>query len=434
MASETSHDVGLQSNRAIRLGRRANQLERYRRFGGCPAYIAKIFLFFRIRESDYILPIPRHKGALRGRHERGAGCDGRGSRLRRGCGKRTAKPCGSTPRCWRQASRNYPPGDGDKKPDHREERGVSYKTIRVRECRVLSGGPVVTNSCAFSFCTRGCGCIGARHSPRPSLGGSSIYNPGASRRGMRLRVLKPGARNAGWRCPSRDSWAFLMPVAKNSKGECYKTASLASRGAERMSKQSMREEAERLIRETMERKALVIKQGNTRIETICGKCGAPNRVSGGKGRHAGEIRLQAVRPQAGDALKPGCPAADMAALPWKPFAGGADPLQPGIDARFGGRHEFPIVVFAAPARPVPANHRVVLAPLTRMRAEKDSFAPRPLNAEYYAQRATPGGLLIAEASPVAATARGNPGTPGIYSRRRSRAGAASSTPSMPKAV
>jgi len=52
---------------------------------------------------------------------------------------------------------------------------------------------------------------------------------------------------------------------------------------ERMSKQSMREEAERLIRETMERKALVVKQGNTRIEATCGKCGAPNRVSAEKG-------------------------------------------------------------------------------------------------------------------------------------------------------
>lgn len=61
------------------------------------------------------------------------------------------------------------------------------------------------------------------------------------------------------------------------------------------------------------------------------------------------------------------------------------------------------------------RHRVVMAPLTRMRAERESFAPRPLNAEYYAQRATNGGLIIAEASPVAATGRGNPGTPGIYS-------------------
>jgi transposase-like protein len=50
-----------------------------------------------------------------------------------------------------------------------------------------------------------------------------------------------------------------------------------------MSKQSMREEAERLIRETMERKALVVKQGNARIETVCGKCGAPNRISAEKG-------------------------------------------------------------------------------------------------------------------------------------------------------
>ena len=50
-----------------------------------------------------------------------------------------------------------------------------------------------------------------------------------------------------------------------------------------MSKQAMREEAERLIRETMEKKALVVKQGNTRIEAVCGKCGAPNRVQAARG-------------------------------------------------------------------------------------------------------------------------------------------------------
>jgi len=64
--------------------------------------------------------------------------------------------------------------------------------------------------------------------------------------------------------------------------------------------------------------------------------------------------------------------------------------------------------------PYQLSHRVVMAPLTRMRAEKDSFAPRPLNAEYYGQRATPGGLIIAEASPVTTVGRGNPATPGIY--------------------
>jgi N-ethylmaleimide reductase len=65
--------------------------------------------------------------------------------------------------------------------------------------------------------------------------------------------------------------------------------------------------------------------------------------------------------------------------------------------------------------PYRLEHRVVMAPLTRMRAERPSLAPRPLNAEYYAQRATPGGLIIAEASPVMATGHGNPGTPGVYS-------------------
>src|SRR3984893_6223242 len=57
--------------------------------------------------------------------------------------------------------------------------------------------------------------------------------------------------------------------------------------------------------------------------------------------------------------------------------------------------------------PYRLGHRVVMAPLTRMRAEKPSLAPRPLNVEYYAQRATPGGLIVAEASPIAATGFGS---------------------------
>jgi N-ethylmaleimide reductase len=65
--------------------------------------------------------------------------------------------------------------------------------------------------------------------------------------------------------------------------------------------------------------------------------------------------------------------------------------------------------------PYKLAHRVAMAPLTRMRAERDSFSPRPLNAEYYGQRATKGGLIIAEASPVLSQGRGNPATPGIYS-------------------
>src|SRR3982075_2367400 len=64
--------------------------------------------------------------------------------------------------------------------------------------------------------------------------------------------------------------------------------------------------------------------------------------------------------------------------------------------------------------PYQLRHRLALAPLTRMRAAKPLLAPRPLNAEYSAQRATPGGLLIAEVSPVMATGFGSPGVPGIY--------------------
>ncbi len=51
-----------------------------------------------------------------------------------------------------------------------------------------------------------------------------------------------------------------------------------------MSKQEMREETERLIREALERKSVTVKQGDTRIETKCGKCGAPNRVKAPKGQ------------------------------------------------------------------------------------------------------------------------------------------------------
>jgi transcription elongation factor Elf1 len=38
-----------------------------------------------------------------------------------------------------------------------------------------------------------------------------------------------------------------------------------------------------MIREAMEKKSLVVKQGNTRIEAVCGKCGTPNRVQAARG-------------------------------------------------------------------------------------------------------------------------------------------------------
>jgi predicted RNA-binding Zn-ribbon protein involved in translation (DUF1610 family) len=50
------------------------------------------------------------------------------------------------------------------------------------------------------------------------------------------------------------------------------------------SKQEMREETERLVKEALERKAVSVTQGKTRIETICGKCGTSNRVSASPGQ------------------------------------------------------------------------------------------------------------------------------------------------------
>jgi N-ethylmaleimide reductase len=59
------------------------------------------------------------------------------------------------------------------------------------------------------------------------------------------------------------------------------------------------------------------------------------------------------------------------------------------------------------------SHRVVLAPLTRMRAEPGAI-PGKLMAEYYAQRTSDGGLLIGEATIAAPNGNGYLGAPGLY--------------------
>lgn len=58
-------------------------------------------------------------------------------------------------------------------------------------------------------------------------------------------------------------------------------------------------------------------------------------------------------------------------------------------------------------------NRIVMAPLTRNRAEAD-MVPSPLAVEYYAQRAT-AGLIISEASQISQQGQGYQDTPGIYS-------------------
>jgi len=60
------------------------------------------------------------------------------------------------------------------------------------------------------------------------------------------------------------------------------------------------------------------------------------------------------------------------------------------------------------------NHRVVMAPLTRMRAEQPGNVPGRLAAEYYGQRASAGGLIVSEATQIHPTGQGYPATPGLH--------------------
>ena len=61
-------------------------------------------------------------------------------------------------------------------------------------------------------------------------------------------------------------------------------------------------------------------------------------------------------------------------------------------------------------------NRIIMAPLTRMRAGARN-SPTPLNATYYAQRAS-AGLIIAEGTAVSEQAQGYPSAPGIYTREQ----------------
>ncbi|GAB4858572.1 12-oxophytodienoate reductase 3 [Ancistrocladus abbreviatus] len=62
------------------------------------------------------------------------------------------------------------------------------------------------------------------------------------------------------------------------------------------------------------------------------------------------------------------------------------------------------------------KHRIAMAPCTRCRAI--DYVPNDAMAHYYAQRATPGGLLIAEGTITSAVAAGYPHTPGIYTEEQ----------------
>lgn len=70
---------------------------------------------------------------------------------------------------------------------------------------------------------------------------------------------------------------------------------------------------------------------------------------------------------------------------------------------------------------VPLKHRVVMAPLTRLRADENHI-PQPMSKLYYEQRASvPGTLIIGEATLISASAGGSSNSPGIFNEEQIQA-------------
>jgi N-ethylmaleimide reductase len=82
-----------------------------------------------------------------------------------------------------------------------------------------------------------------------------------------------------------------------------------------------------------------------------------------------------------------------------------------------GRKEFPMpldpLFTPVSLGAIQAPNRIVMAPLTRNRADHATLSPHALHAAYYAQRAT-AGLIIAEATQIMPEGQGYAWTPGIH--------------------
>lgn len=77
------------------------------------------------------------------------------------------------------------------------------------------------------------------------------------------------------------------------------------------------------------------------------------------------------------------------------------------------KHEHVILFTPITVGKMRLRHRVVMAPTTRMRTEPGAV-PGDLMVEYYRQRASKGGLLIAESTAVSPFANAYADAPGIF--------------------
>jgi len=76
---------------------------------------------------------------------------------------------------------------------------------------------------------------------------------------------------------------------------------------------------------------------------------------------------------------------------------------------------FSPVTLAGAGNRIELKHRVVMAPMTRLRTGEDGV-PSPVVGLYYEQRASDGGLIISEGINISPTARGYFGSPGLFNQ------------------
>src|ERR1700746_2068686 len=65
--------------------------------------------------------------------------------------------------------------------------------------------------------------------------------------------------------------------------------------------------------------------------------------------------------------------------------------------------------------PITLKHRIVMPPMSRLRARGPTGIPSDLQLEYYSQRASDGGLILTEATAISTSGRGYRGAPALYS-------------------
>ena len=64
--------------------------------------------------------------------------------------------------------------------------------------------------------------------------------------------------------------------------------------------------------------------------------------------------------------------------------------------------------------PITLKHRIVMPPMSRLRAQWPSGIPSDLMREYYSQRASDGALILTEATAISPSGRGYRGAPCLY--------------------